>query len=125
MPSAGTCPSHSSILKKATQAGAKFLRHPILDVASPSRPASSDPGRPGALPWLAFHPCVLTGACRAIEHGNVVLLENFDDDMDDITEQLLQRRLFRDSRGATFIRLGDTSLPYHPECVPRTCRSAS
>ena len=43
-----------------------------------------------------------------------MLLENFDDDMDDITEQLLARRLHRDARGQTLIRLGDTSIPFHP-----------
>ncbi len=44
-----------------------------------------------------------------------MLLENFDDDMDDITEQLLQCRLVGDTRGATAIRLGDNSIPYHKE----------
>lgn len=51
---------------------------------------------------------------RAIEGGSTVLLENFDDDMDDITEQLLACRLHRDTRGKVLIRLGDTSIPYHP-----------
>lgn len=52
---------------------------------------------------------------RAIETGSTVLLENFDDDMDDITEQLMARRLVGDTRGALAIRLGDISIPYHKE----------
>ena len=52
---------------------------------------------------------------RSLETGALVLLENFDDGMDDVTEQLLARRVYRDSRGFTYIRLGDASVPYHPE----------
>ncbi|PNH11127.1 Cytoplasmic dynein 2 heavy chain 1 [Tetrabaena socialis] len=37
--------------------------------------------------------------------------------MDDLTEQLLARKLVGDTRGAVAIRLGDTSIPYHKEWV--------
>ncbi|EFJ51362.1 dynein heavy chain [Volvox carteri f. nagariensis] len=52
---------------------------------------------------------------RAIESGSTVLLENVDEDMDDITEQLLACKLVGDTRGAVALRLGDNLIPHHKD----------